>query len=396
MDLFNSAEEIVRQLRPDIPVTCFRPASVNTAAEWFLREFPGKTLYAVKANPSPFVLQELVKAGIRHFDAASLPEIEAVRAIAPDAFIAFMHPVKARSAIESAYFDHGIRDFSFDSVSELEKILSCTGNSKDLGLILRLSVPNTSAGLSLSGKFGCTPEDAPYILKLARKCAKRLGISFHVGSQCMDPADYITALGIVGGIMKVIPRTKIDIIDVGGGFPSAYPDMTPPDLNLYMDAIRQGIAALPASATREYWCEPGRALVAESGSVIVRVELRKDDALYINDGAYGSLFDAAHMGFKYPVQLLRETDTGFLPYRFYGPTCDSVDYMPGPFFLPADIKEGDYIEIGQLGAYGSALRTGFNGFGKDVIAAVLSPPLLTVYQDTATEVSETPDALCIA
>ena len=385
MDLFNSAEEIVRQIRPDVPVTCFRPQALEKSAQWFLQHFPGKTLYAVKANPSPFVLAGLFKAGISHFDAASLPEIEAVRSMAPQAFIAFMHPVKARSAIESAYFDHGVRDFSFDSQSELEKIISCTGNSKDLGLILRLAVPNTAAGLPLSGKFGVAPEDAPYLLKLARKSAKRLGISFHVGSQCMDPADYVTALGVVANIMKLIPRVKIDILDVGGGFPSAYPGMTPPDLALYMDAIKRGIAALPPG-NRDYWCEPGRALVAESGSVIVRVEMRRDDALYINDGAYGSLFDAAHLGFKYPVRLLREGKNPMAAFRFYGPTCDSVDHMPGPFFLPADVKEGDYIEIGQLGAYGSTLRTGFNGFGKDVVATLLSPPLLTVYAEQSKKI----------
>jgi ornithine decarboxylase len=243
-----------------------------------------------------------------------------------------------------------------------------------------LAVPNTAAGLPLSGKFGAAPEDAPALLKLARKHAKRLGISFHVGSQCMDPADYETALGVVKNVMALIPRVKIDIIDVGGGFPSAYPGMTPPDLGLYMDAIQKGLSTLPASAHREYWCEPGRALVAESGSVIVRVDMRRDDALYINDGAYGSLFDAAHLGFKYPVRLLRDTPADLAAFRLYGPTCDSVDHMPGPFFLPADVKEGDYIEIGQLGAYGATLRTGFNGFGKDVMAQVLSPPLLTVYQ----------------
>lgn len=418
MEDYDGPEDVVRRSRPEVPVTCFRPAALKSAAQWFLRNFPGKTLYAVKANPDPFVLAGLFEAGIRHFDAASLPEIDQVSSLCPGAHIAFMHPVKSRHAIEHAYFDYGVRDFSFDSLAELDKIVATTGNSKDLGLLLRLAVPNTNAELPLNDKFGCLPAQAVALLRAARKVSARLGICFHVGSQTMNPEAYITALGLCGDIMRQMPRTAVDIIDVGGGFPSAYPDMTPPALGEYKAAIERGLDALPHPDRYEFWCEPGRALVAESTSVLVKVELRKGDVLYINDGTYGSLFDAGHMGFRYPVRLIRPTPgavqaagsapaakiagakpaggkkPALKPFRFYGPTCDSIDYMPGPFYLPDTIGEGDYIEIGQLGAYGNAMRTGFNGFAAHDIVSVKTPPMISMYEET----SETTDSqeLCIA
>jgi ornithine decarboxylase len=202
----------------------------------------------------------------------------------------------------------------------------------------------------------------------------------------MDPQAYITALTLVRDILQSIPRTKVEIIDIGGGFPSAYPDMAPPALSEYMSAIGQGFDLLPHSDRYEFWCEPGRALVAESASIVVKVDLRKDDVLYINDGTYGSLFDAGHMGFRYPVRLIRPVSGGtaskLKPFRFYGPTCDSIDYMPGPFMLPEDVREGDYIEIGQLGAYGNTLRTNFNGFYEHETVAVKAPPLVTLYDES--------------
>lgn len=387
MDEFQSVDEIIQTDRPDIPVTCFRPAALETAAKWFIDNIPGHSLYAVKANPAPYVIEGLYRAGIRHFDAASVPEIQLVQQYAPGSHIGFMHPVKSRSAIEQAYFDYGVRDFSFDSMAELEKIVACTGTSQDLTLLLRLSVPNATAELPLSDKFGCPPIKAPDLLKAARKVAKRIGICFHVGSQTMDPDTYRHALGIVGGILRTIPRTKVDIIDIGGGFPSAYPGMQPPALETYREAILAGIETLPNPSSYEIWAEPGRALVAESASVVVKVEARKGDTLYINDGTYGSLFDAgASVGFRYPTRLIRAAQRKSVPkqstlkgFRFYGPTCDSIDYMPGPFYLPADVQEGDYIEIGQLGAYGNTMRTNFNGFYNHEVVEVTAPPLITLY-----------------
>lgn len=399
MEIFDSPDDVIRQSRADHPVTCFRPAALTSAAQWFATNFPGKVLYAVKANPAPYVLKGLNAHGVSSFDCASIAEIRSVTEHCPGSHIAFMHPVKSRQAIEQAYFDYGIRDFSFDSIAEMEKIVTCTGNSKDLNLMLRLAVPNGLSEFPLANKFGCSPMKAVDVMKAARKVADRTGFCFHVGSQTMDATAYITALQLVGDLMRAMPRTKVDVIDIGGGFPSIYPGLVPAPLSEFKTAIDIGINTLPHPERYEMWCEPGRALVSESASVLVRVELRKDDVLYINDGTYGSLFDAGAAGIRYPVRLIRPSGPSkkkkLKGFRFYGPTCDSIDYMPGPFFLPEDMREGDFIEIGQLGAYGNAMRTDFNGFFSNEIVAVKTPPLATLYDEPA-EIMDISQELCVA
>lgn len=386
MDAYDTPDTLVQQRSPDIPVTCFRPAALANAARWFTQNFPGKILYAVKANPAPYIISGLHAAGLKNFDVASIAEIELVRGLLPKASLSFMHPVKSRQAIGHAYFDHGVRDFALDSAEELEKIIAATGNGKDLTLIVRMAVPNMAAEYPLSDKFGVMPEKIAPLLEAARKAGQRLGISFHVGSQTMDPKAYLTALTLVGGVLQSMPHTPVDIINVGGGFPSVYPDMTPPAMAAYKASLMQGFDLLPNKGRYEFWCEPGRALVAESCSIVVRVDLRKDDTLYINDGTYGCLFDAGYLKFRYPVRPIRPTPGGasapLKPFHFYGPTCDSLDYMAGPFYLPEDTREGDYIEIGQLGAYGNTMRTGFNGFTSTEVVSVSAPPLTTLYSDS--------------
>ena len=348
-----------------------RPDAVSVAARWFQAEFKGDVFYAVKANPSPWVIRELVQAGLRSFDVASLNEIELISEHAPGSRMAFMHPVKSRVAISAAYFDHGVRTFSFDTHEELAKIQDATGQAKDLNLIVRMGVQAEGAAYSLSGKFGVEPHAAPALLLAARRATQDLmGVSFHVGSQCMRPTAYQAAMAQAS---RALVRAGVlaDVVDVGGGFPSIYPGMVPPDMSEYVAAIDRGFAEMMVHESTQLWCEPGRALVAEASSLLVKVELKKGDALYLNDGSYGSLFDAAHMKWPFPVKLLRKhgpdseksVDEGLRPFRFYGPTCDSVDHMPGPFYLPESVDEGDYIEIGMLGAYGVAMSTRFNGFG---------------------------------
>lgn len=390
MEQFQSSLDVVQQNQPDVPVACYRPASVRTAAQFFLKSFPGKVFYAVKANPSPEVIATLLESGVTCFDCASLPEIAQIATTAPAADIAFMHPVKSRKVIEKAYFEYGVRTFAFDCADELEKILASTNDAHDLTLILRLAVPNSDAQMPLTGKFGAHPDQAHNLLKAARIHAQRIGMSFHVGSQTMDPQAWRRALDIVRGII-LRSGMDLDVIDIGGGFPSVYPGMFPPPMTDFMKAIRQAIADMPNTGKTEFWCEPGRALVAESTSMLLKVELRKDGALYINDGTYGSLFDAGHMGFKYPVRMVRagsETKANLAPFSFYGPTCDSIDHMPGPFYLPSDIREGDYIEIGGLGAYGNAMRTDFNGFYESETVIVHDKPMLTMFKPQKAQIGE--------
>jgi ornithine decarboxylase len=371
---------------PERPVAIARPDAVAVAARWFQDNFKGDVFYAVKANPSPWVIETLAANGVTSFDVASIPEIELVAQHAPGSRMAFMHPVKSRAAIAAAYFDHGVRTFALDTHEELAKILAATGDAKDLNLIVRLGVSADGAAYSLSGKFGVDPHQAPALLLAARRATQDLmGVSFHVGSQCMRPTAFQAAMTQAS---RALVRAGVfaDVVDVGGGFPSVYPGMVPPALADYADSIERGFAEMMVHETTELWCEPGRALVAEGSSILTKVELRKGDALYLNDGSYGSLFDAAHTKWPFPVKLLRkeeddavEVEGPLKPFRFYGPTCDSIDHMPGPFWLPEDVREGDYVEIGMMGAYGVAMNTRFNGFGDAETVAVEDAPMASMF-----------------
>jgi ornithine decarboxylase len=378
---YRSVENMVHELRPELPVYCLRPATIATTARRFLKQFPGDVMYAVKTNPDPRVLRYLARAGVRHFDVASAAEIRLVADTVPDAEMHFMHPVKSRESIALAYDGHGIRSFSLDSHEELEKILEVTNHAQDLNLFVRLSIPNESAAYSLSGKFGIGLEQAASLLLASRKAANRLGVCFHVGSQCMNPYAYLTAVQMV---VDLLAQTEValDVLDIGGGFPSIYPGMTPPSLGQYMKVIKKALKAHPVLANCQVVCEPGRALVAEGGSTVARVELRKGNRLYLNEGVYGSLYDAGSPGFVFPVKAIRPEGTlsaEMAEFSFFGPTCDSIDAMKGPFQLPADIAAGDWIEIGQLGAYGTTMRTNFNGFQSDTTVEVADKPLLSMY-----------------
>ncbi|WBO21467.1 type III PLP-dependent enzyme [Sphingomonas abietis] len=383
MHKHHSALGVAAALRPVQSVTLVRPHAAERAARFFSEKFPGRSLYAVKANPSPDLLLTLWEGGITHYDVASIAEVRLVARTLPEATLCFMHPVKAEEAIAEAYFTHGVRTFSLDSHEELDKIVRATKGATDLTLCVRLRVSSDHSKLSLASKFGVDLADAASLLMATRQVADALGICFHVGSQAMSPQAYSDAMARVRAAI-VSASVTVDVIDVGGGFPSAYPGMTPPPLEQYFRTIHEAFESLPVSYSAELWCEPGRALSAEYASLLVRVERRRGDELYINDGAYGALFDAAHIGWRFPVALLREPeshakDVGF---SFYGPTCDDMDRMAGPFELPADTRVGDFIEIGMLGAYGCAMRTAFNGFTNGDTVIVDDEPMASLYTET--------------
>ena len=381
MQKFKSVDELVNQLRPIEPVYCIRKKSIQLASKYFQSKFPGKVLYAVKTNPNPLVLKTIVESGIENFDVASIKEIEAIKKISPNANCSFMHTVKNRENIKDAYFNHGIKTFSLDTKDELIKIIESTNQAKDLELLVRVSVSNEHAEIDLSTKFGAINSDAVGLLRLAKQYAKKVGLGFHVGSQCMHPISYTKGISEIGNIIN---KTKIvpDVINIGGGFPTIYPDLVPQSLDNYFNEIKKGLKNLKLEKLPEIICEPGRAIVAESGSTIVRVNLRKKQKLYINDGTYGTLFDAGVPNIVYPSKLIisgRIISKKLTSFDFYGPTCDSMDYMKGPFILPNNIKENDYIELGQLGAYGLTFRTHFNGFYSDNIFEVEDDPIMTMY-----------------
>ena len=381
MQKFKTVDELVSQLKPERPVYCIRKKSIQVASRTFQNKFSGTILYAVKTNPHPEVLKTIIQSGINNFDVASIKEIENIRKISPKAKCSFMHTVKSRESIKEAYFKFGVKTFSLDTKDELIKIIESTNQAKDLELFVRVSVSNEHAEIDLSKKFGALTSEAVGLLRLTKQYAKKIGLSFHVGSQCMHPISYAKGITEIGSIIK---RTKIipHYINVGGGFPTIYPDLVPQSLDNYFEEIKKSLKNLKLDKLPEIICEPGRALVAESGSTIVRVNLRKKQKLHINDGTYGTLFDAGVPNIVYPSRLIRNgriISKKLTSFDFYGPTCDSMDYMKGPFILPNNIKENDYIELGQLGAYGLTFRTEFNGFYSNDIYEVEDDPIMSMY-----------------
>jgi ornithine decarboxylase len=383
MQKFKSVEQLINQLKPEKPIYCIRKNSIQSAVKYFNKNFPGKILYAVKTNPHPTVIQKIIDSGVEQFDVASIEEIKSIRAFSQSAKCSFMHTVKSRESIKEAYFNCGVRAFSLDTKDELIKIIKSTNNAKDLELFVRVAVSNEHAEIDLSKKFGALSSEAVGLLRLVKQHAKKIGLSFHVGSQCMHPISYSKGINEIGNIIK---KTKIlpDYINVGGGFPTIYPDLIPQSMDSYFNEIKKGLENLKLEKLPEIICEPGRALVAESGSTIVRVNLRKKQKLYINDGTYGTLFDAGTPNIVFPSKMIKDNSNKIISkkltaFDFFGPTCDSMDYMKGPFLLPNNIKENDYIELGQLGAYGLTFRTQFNGYYSDEIFEVEDKPIMTMY-----------------
>ena len=389
MGKFKDVNELVNELKPEYPVYCIRPASIKKSTEFFRKNFPGKTLYAVKTNPNEKVLKQIIANGILDFDVASINEIKLIKKLKPNANLFFMHTVKNKECISSAYFDFGVRNFALDNKEELRKILEATKQAKDLNLYVRIAVSNEHAEIDLSRKFGALPSEALGLVRLCREHSKKLGISFHVGSQCMHKISYSKGILEIGNIIK---KTKIipDVINVGGGFPSVYPDLNPEPLINYIEEIKKSLNSLKLNILPEIICEPGRAIVAESGSTIVKVILRKKQNLYINDGTYGTLFDAGVPNFVLPSKVItggRIQSKKLTAFSFFGPTCDSLDFMKGPFLLPNNIKEGDYIELGQLGAYALTFRTKFNGFYSNKIFEVNDKPIMSLYESSSKKVN---------
>lgn len=369
-----TVDEAVAAFQPGLPLYITRPEILARDTKDFIAQFPGDVVYAVKCNPEKHVLQTLAKNGVRSFDVASLEEVKAVKAVAPKAKLYYMHPVKAPEAIRDAYFKYGVRAFVLDSHDELYKIMRETDLAQDLELYVRLALPkNKKAMIDFSNKFGAYPEEAAELLRLCRSVSVKLGLCLHVGTQTTDPAVYKRAIKIAATVIKA-SGVKIDAFDVGGGFPVEYPGQPVPPLSVFVDAIKDSLRKYRL-ADMELICEPGRALVARSGSLVVRVEGRRDDLLFLNDGTYGGLFDAGSvLKGRFPVRRVGvETLSEKQDFRFAGPTCDSIDMMNGPFCLPEDMKTGDWIEIGQAGAYSIAIRSNFNGFGAADRLVLLEP-----------------------
>jgi len=360
-------EHIVENHRPAKPLYVLYPDIVTRNAIDFCSAFPGNALYAVKTNPDPSVIKALIKAGMAAFDVASLSEIQLIKSLMPKAELHFMHPVKMPEDIHAGYFDYGVRDFVLDHEDELFKIMRETELAQDLNLTVRLALPkNESALIDFSSKFGASFEQALYLLQKCRPVSKVLGLSFHVGTQTTDAQRYADAIAYCAKVINA-SGIVVDSLNVGGGFPVAYEGDE--QLCTMTDCVRVMEPALHEHQLSDIvlLAEPGRILVAGGAKLVTRVELRKDNLLYINDGVYGGLFDAAGwVGTRYPVSAIscdRAFDGSMQTFTLAGPTCDSLDMMKGPFVLPADIGIGDWVVFENAGAYSQALRSDFNGFG---------------------------------
>ena len=375
---FDDVRSMVEALQPSYPVYCLRPHVLRQTTQRFLELFPGRVLYAVKCNPHPSVLRALYAAGIRHFDTASLPEIALIRESFPDAGAYFMHPVKSRAVIHAAQRIYNVDTFVVDHEKEIVKVIDETGGGEGICIVVRVETPQVEGTFfHLSAKFGAKPQDAAQLLRQASSHGCQVGLAFHVGSQCLFPSAYRTALHIVGETMEAA-KTPLQILDVGGGFPARYVGVNMPPLEDFMAAIEAGVRELNLRRDCILMCEPGRALVADSVSIIVQVQLRKGNQLYINDGIYGSFDEMVVAKTKVPARMVRLRGESTAPIESFvlnGPTCDSLDVLPGTFELPADIEDGDWIEIDRMGAYSNATATHFNGFFPETLVVTNDQPM---------------------
>ncbi|GGD92480.1 ornithine decarboxylase [Aureimonas endophytica] len=388
MQRFLTARDAAMSLRPDAPVYCFRPEVLAADARDFMAAFPGETAYAVKTNGEKLVLETLAKAGVTMFDVASPGEFEAVRSVAPEAGMIYMHPVKAQSDINLALQTYGIRTLALDHEDEVAKILRIVRaldlDPSTITLFIRLQTKGHAA-YELSKKFGAAPAHAVELLQRCDRIGFKVGICFHVGSQIEEPETYERALASANWVRSRAGVTLAGL-DVGGGFPAEYghdPRRRKPDMpslaeimaRLRADLAEWGFSDLPLVA------EPGRVVVARAFSLIVRVLLRKGRRLYINDGIWASLSDSWTGKITLPARFIpdpaRRSRKGdpkaMTAFRVCGATCDSVDILSRPFWLPDTVDTGDWIEIGHIGAYSLSLRTRFNGFYPDTFVEVDQP-----------------------
>lgn len=371
-DSFANVEEMLRALQPVIPVYCIYPDVYEANARDFVAGFPGRVLYAVKANAYPDIIRLIYQGGVRHFDCASLAEIETVMQVCPDALCYFMTPVRLRGAAREAQSRFGVKHFMIDHLSGLEPLASEIDIASSV-VFARMATSHPSAMQDLSVRFGAPPADVADILSAIANAGAEPALAFNVGSSVTSPDAYRHAIGLARNVLAALPF-EIRLIDIGGGFPRSYPGFEVPSLNEYFDVIRANVATLPPASNREVLVEPGRALAAPGLSAVVEVLLRKEQRLYLNDGMYGIFWELRFKGHeRFPVRAFRDGKTlrgETQSFRLHGPTCDSTDTMPGEVELPVDIRPGDYLEFSGIGAYSLSGRTEFNGHYSDQLVTI--------------------------
>jgi len=372
--IWTNPTEFLRNQQPENPVLFFSPSALQSAARRFIDGFPGMVTYAVKSNPGEEVIENLAAAGVRGYDCASVFEIDLIRRLAPDAAIHYNNPVRARTEILHAV-EKGVKSYSVDSKSELAKLIALVP-PRDTEISVRFKLPVAGAAYNFGAKFGATAELATDLLRTVADAGFIPSITFHPGTQCTDPAAWETYIRTAADIARDAGVT-IARLNVGGGFPSHRLTGVLPQLEATFALIDRVATEAFGDARPMLVCEPGRALCGDAFTLAARVKALRDDThVFLNDGVYGSLTELPLIGVIDRVQVLTpegQPRTGApLPRIVFGPTCDSVDRLPGEVPLPSDIAEGDYVIVQGMGAYSTVTNTRFNGFGELTMATVLS------------------------
>ena len=366
--LFRDTAHVIAAVAPDYPLYCLCRGQLRTQAKRFQQGFPGEIAYAVKANANPLVVATLADAGMRYFDVASMNEVALVRDLVPGATLLYDNPVKSRDEIGRAYRDYGVRSFALDDAIELQKIADLVGHDASVQMNVRFKLPKVMPAQDLSSKFGATMDMAADLLRQVVAMGYKPALTFHPGSQCTDPMAYDEYIAGAAAVVSAA-GVQLSMLNVGGGFPVPYRNAHVPPLVEYFRAVEKAWCRDFPGANSLLVCEPGRSMVAGSASLLTRVKHRRAGrTVYLNDGIYGGLLE--HLVFKIstPVRvfrggkLLRGTSAEF---EVFGPTCDSTDRLPLTVPMPETVGEGDWVEFGLMGAYGSATATRFNGFESD-------------------------------
>jgi len=369
---YSSVAEMLTERQSVKPIYCIFPQVYQDTAREFVEAFPGRVLYAVKANDHPEVIHLLNRGGVRHFDCASVHEIDVVVRASEDATCYFMIPARLRGEARKAQSEYGVRHFMVDHLSGIQSLADEIDMQSSV-VFARMAVHHSAALQNLSSKFGAAPEKIPELLSAIADTGAELALAFNVGSAVTSPDAYSHAIEVAARVLND-GKLRVRLVDIGGGFPKSYPGFAVPELNEYFDTIKLAAKDLPLAENGEILVEPGRALAAPGMSAVVEVLLRKERRLYLNDGMYGIFWELRFNGHKrYAFRCYRNGRefTGPLrPFRLYGPTCDGTDVLPEEIELPEEIRAGDCIEFGRIGAYSLSGRTNFNGHYSNEIVSI--------------------------
>ena len=324
--------------------------------------------YAVKANPAPEILKLLAGMG-SCFDVASVNEVEMALAtdVAADR-ISFGNTIKKKSDIAAAYA-RGVRLYAFDSAAELEKIADAAPGSR---VFCRILTSGANAEWPLSRKFGCDVKMARELLLEASRCnVVPYGVSFHVGSQQRDPAQWDTAVAEAAWLFRELEQQNVQLtmLNIGGGFPTRYRKSIP-TMGAYGAAIDESLRRHFGNRIPDIIVEPGRQMVGNAGILQTEVVLisKKSETdrktwVYLDVGKFGGLAETMDEAIQYPI--VSEKKGQPMPVILAGPTCDSADilYEKADYRLPSDLQIGDKLEVRAAGAYTTTYASvAFNGF----------------------------------